>query len=95
MIGKRIEMLDHVRRRGSSVGIATGYEQDNRGYCQEFSVLYIVQDGSGAYQASYPMGTESKAAGPWSWPIINECGIQEHLNLYIHSPIRLHGVVFN
>jgi hypothetical protein len=25
----------------------------------------------------------------------NKCGVQENMDLYIHSPIRLHGVVLN
>jgi hypothetical protein len=38
----------------------------------EFSLLQIVQTGSGAYPASYPIGTRchfpgGKAAGAWSW----------------------------
>jgi hypothetical protein len=45
-------------------GIATSYGLDDRGgwspesrLGQEFSLLHIVQTGSGAYLASYPMGT--------------------------------------
>jgi hypothetical protein len=37
-----------------------------------------------------------KAAGAWSWPLTsNHCRGQENVDLYIHSPIRLHGVVLN
>jgi hypothetical protein len=32
-------------------------------YGQEFSLLHVVQTGSGAHSASYPMGTGGKAAG--------------------------------
>jgi hypothetical protein len=53
--------------RDSSVGTATGYGLDDR-LGQEFSLLNVVQTGSGAYPASYPMGTGGffpggKAAG--------------------------------
>jgi hypothetical protein len=47
----------------SVVSIATGYGLDDRGaefesrQGQEFSPLHVVQTGSGAHQASYPMGT--------------------------------------
>jgi hypothetical protein len=49
---------------GSAVGIATCYGLDYRELefesrkGLEFSVLHIVQTGSGAHPASYPMGTE-------------------------------------
>jgi hypothetical protein len=32
-------------------------------YGQEFSLLHVVQTGSEAHPASYPMGTGGKAAG--------------------------------
>jgi hypothetical protein len=42
---------------------------------------------------SFPGG---KAAGAWSWPLTSSyCRGQENVDLYVHSPIRLHGVVFN
>jgi hypothetical protein len=59
---------------GYAVGIATGYGLDDQGADvpspggeQEFSLLCVVQTGSGAHSA-YPMGTggslpEGKAAG--------------------------------
>jgi hypothetical protein len=56
--------------QGSAVDIATAYGLDDQGVpvVSEFSLLHIVQTGSGAYAASYPMGTrgsfpKSKAAG--------------------------------
>jgi hypothetical protein len=37
-----------------------------------------------------------KAAGAWSWPLTsNYCRGQENVDLYILSPIRLHGIVLN
>jgi hypothetical protein len=60
--------------RGSSVGIATVYGLDDREVGvlvpvgSVFSLLHIVQTGSGAHPTSYPMGTGGyfpggKAAG--------------------------------
>jgi hypothetical protein len=63
------------------------------------SLLHVVQTGSGVHPTSYPMGTagsfpSGKAARAWSWPLAsNYCRGQENVDLYIHSPIRLHGVV--
>jgi hypothetical protein len=38
----------------------------------------------------------SKAAGVWSWPLTCNCYRgQENVDLYTHSPIRLHGVELN
>jgi hypothetical protein len=65
----------------SSVGIALGYELDDRGSRVRFpagpgnfSLHHRVQNGSGAHPASYPMGTRGpfpggKAADAWSWPL--------------------------
>jgi hypothetical protein len=60
------------KRGDSAVGIATGLttkgsEFESR-WGQEFSLLHVVQTGSGAHPASYPMGTggsfpEGKVAG--------------------------------
>jgi hypothetical protein len=59
-----------------SVLLATGWtgwtteesEFESR-YLQEFSLLHVVQAGSGAHPASYTMVTGGKAAGAWSWPL--------------------------
>jgi hypothetical protein len=61
--------------RDTAVVIATAYGLDDRGvefesrWGQGFSLLHIVQTGSGAHLASYPMGTGGsfpggKAAAP-------------------------------
>jgi hypothetical protein len=64
-----------------SVCIALGYGLEDR--CSRvrfpaevgnFSLHHRVQNGSGAHQASYPVGTRgsfpgSKGAGAWSWPL--------------------------
>jgi hypothetical protein len=68
---------------------------------QEFSVLDIIQIGSGAHTASYPTGTgvsfaAGKAAGAWSWLLnANQSRSKDNVDLYIHSPRRRHGVVLN
>jgi hypothetical protein len=62
--------------------------------------LHVVQTGSGAHRASYPMDTGAisswESAEAWRWPFTsNYCRGQENMDLYIHSPTRLHGVVLN
>jgi hypothetical protein len=63
-----------IRSRDIADGAATGYGLDDRGVGvrvpvgEEFSLLHVVQTGSGAHPACYPMGTggsfpRSKAAG--------------------------------
>jgi hypothetical protein len=66
-----------------------------------FSLHHHVQTGSGAHPGYYPMGTRGsflgcKAAGreadhsPPSSAEVKEC-----VELYFHSPIRLHGMVLS
>jgi hypothetical protein len=67
--------------RESSVGIALSYGQDDWGSrvrfpagAGNFSLHHRVQNGSGAHQASHPVGIRGsfpggKAAGAWSWPL--------------------------
>jgi hypothetical protein len=56
-------LLSQRGSRDSAVGIATGYGLDDKGVAvrflavQDFSPLHVVQTGSGAHPASYPMGT--------------------------------------
>jgi hypothetical protein len=63
-----------IGNRDSAVGIATDYRLDDRGadfeslLGQEFSLLHVVQTGSGVHPTSYSIGTggsfpEGKAAG--------------------------------
>jgi hypothetical protein len=53
----------------SAVGLATGYKWTTKGskiefrWEQELSLLYVVQTGSGAHPASYPIDTGSFLAG--------------------------------
>jgi hypothetical protein len=71
---------NNIKSQHSAVGWATGYGLDDKGsefesrWKQDLSFLHVVQTGSGAHPASYPMGTGGffpggKAAGTWSWPI--------------------------
>jgi hypothetical protein len=95
-----------LKSRDSSFGIATDHWLDDRMIgvrfpvgSGNFSLRHFIQTGSGAHTASYPMGTrgsfpEGKAAGreadhsPPSSAEVKEC-----VEIYLHSSIRLHGVV--
>jgi hypothetical protein len=58
-----------------SVGrLATGWTAEGSEFGQEFSFLHVVDTGSGALPASYPMGMEGsfpggKAPEAWSCPL--------------------------
>jgi hypothetical protein len=91
----------------SAVGIATGYGLDNQGsefvswWEQEFSLLHVIQTGSGSHTASYPMGnggsfSVGKAAGSVRLTtLLQLVQGQAKVGLYIHSPICFHSVVLN
>jgi hypothetical protein len=50
--------------RDSAVGIATDYGLDDRGSIPgRDKILHIVQTGSGARPASYPVGTRALSPG--------------------------------
>jgi hypothetical protein len=69
------QVLFFHKSRDSSVGMALGYGLDDRGSrvrfpagAGNFSLHHLVQNGSGAHLASYPMGCRrsfpgGKAAG--------------------------------
>jgi hypothetical protein len=80
------DCIGHCENRDSSVGIALGYGLDDwdsrvrfSAGAGKFSLHHRVQNGSGAYPASYPMGTRGsfrggKAAGTCSWRFTsNQC----------------------
>jgi hypothetical protein len=96
------------KSRDSSASIALGYGLDDRG-CRvrfpagagNFSLHHCVQHGSGAHPASYPVSTRVLSLGvkrpgreadhsPPSGAEVKEC-----VELYFHSPIRLHGTEDN
>jgi hypothetical protein len=93
--------------RDSAISIATGYWLDDRGVGVRVPVGSRIFNSpcrperlwgppnllSKGYGGSFPGG---KAAWAWSWPhTSNKCRGQGNVDLYIHSPIRLHGVVLN
>jgi hypothetical protein len=85
-----------------------GYGLDNRDSrvrfpagTRNFPLHHRVQNGSGAHPASYPMGTRGSSPGvkrpgrkadhlPPS-----SAEVKEWVEPYLHSPIRLHGVVLS
>jgi hypothetical protein len=97
-----------LKSRDSSVGIALGYPLDDRGSgvrflagAGNFFLHHRVQNGSGVHPASYPMGTGTLSLGvkrpsreadhlPPS-----DAEVKESLELYLHSLIRLNGVVLS
>jgi hypothetical protein len=58
-----LNLIPQNTSRGSSVGITSGYGFTTEGSKLEprsgkdFSFLHVIQTGSGAHSASYPMGT--------------------------------------
>jgi hypothetical protein len=90
----------------SADGMATGYELDGRGVGVRAPVRWRFfssprrPDRFWSSLNPYPVDTGSsfpggKCSGEWSWPLTSKYRDQEYLDLYIHSPIRLHGVVLN
>jgi hypothetical protein len=91
--------------QNGAVAIATGYGLDDQGigvesrWRQEFPFLHVLQTRSGAhptsltngYRGFFPGSKAVEAEADYSPP----CRGQENMSLYIHSPIRLHGVVLN
>jgi hypothetical protein len=103
-----LEFFRQLHKSDSTVGIATGYGLDNIGDgvqvlvgsriftsprrpdclwgCTQPPILWVPR-------AFFLSG---KTVGAWSWPLTsNYCQGQENFDLYIHSPIWLHGVVLN
>jgi hypothetical protein len=89
------------------VGIAQSVERWATGWTaqvrfpamQDFSHLHSVQTGSGAHPTSCPVGIGryspgGKAAGAWGWPL-HLVLRSRMVNLYLHSPICLHGIVLS
>jgi hypothetical protein len=68
---------------------------------QDFSVLHNVQTGSGVHTASYPM--DAGGCFPMGWSSKSAMLTTHHylipksrmVELYLHSPTYLHGMVFN
>jgi hypothetical protein len=66
-----------------------------------FSLHRRVQNGSGAHPASYPVGTRALSLGvkrpgrEADHSSASSAEVKERVELYTHSPIRLHGVVLS
>jgi hypothetical protein len=81
------------------------YGLDGRGSIprqgQHFSILHSLHIGSGFHSASYPNGTGGCFSGikrpgreaDYSPPSSAE--VKNYGAIYLHSPMRLHGVVLN
>jgi len=53
----------------------------------------LPQTGSGAHPASYWMGTGSKVAGAWSWPLTSSSTEVKNVWSYTSTcSIHLHGI---
>jgi len=64
-----------------------------------FSLHHRVQNGSGAHPASYPMGNRGsfpgvkRAVREADHSLPSSAEVKECVDLYLHSQIRLHGMV--
>jgi hypothetical protein len=100
--------LARNKSHDSSVGIALGYELDDRGSrirfpagTGNFSLHHLAQNGLGTHPASYQMANrgsfpEGKAAGAWSWPLApSSAEVKEWVQPYLHSLLRFSGVVLS
>jgi hypothetical protein len=80
---------------------ATGYGLSDRGSVENrdkrlFFLLHSVQTGSGAYSASYPMGTEGKAVGRVKLTSHLRLLLKSRMvELYLPSPMRLDDMALN
>jgi hypothetical protein len=98
---------DDPKEPRSVVGIATAYGLDNRGIeirvrirsrifispCHPDRFWDPTNILANGHRVLFLRGN---AAGTWSWPLTsNCCWGPENMDLYIHSPIRLLGVVLN
>jgi hypothetical protein len=93
-----------LRSRGSSVGTAMSYGLHGRGSipgrARHFSQFHDVQIASEAHPASCPLDTEGsflggKATGMKVTTHLHLVLRSRIVELYLHSLIRLHGVVLN
>jgi hypothetical protein len=85
--------------------LATGWTTDRSEfeswYSQEFSLLYVVQPGSGVHPTSYTVGTgcsfpRVKLPGREAdYSLPSSAEVKKNVDLYTYSTIRLHGVVLN
>jgi hypothetical protein len=90
--------------RDSSVGMALGYGLDDRGSriqfraeAGNFSLRYRAQNGSGPTQPpiQWVPGALSLGVKQPGREAPSNAEVKECVELYLHSPIRLHGVVLS
>jgi hypothetical protein len=90
--------------RNNVVGIVTGCGLDDRGVRVRVPVVSRIFSSPrrpdrlwGPTNLLVPgVFLGGKAPGAWSRPLTsNYCRGQENVDLYIQSPVRLHGVVLN
>jgi hypothetical protein len=99
---------DMVKSHDSSVSVVLGYGLDDWGSrvlflvgAGNFSLHYHVQDGSGAHPASIPVVMRGSFA--WvKWPgheadhsLPSSAEVKECMDLYLHTPVHHHGMVFS
>jgi hypothetical protein len=92
-----------TRSRDSAVGIAGWPRGGGSSVCGIKNFLFSTSSRQALrdHPTSYPKGSGGSfpggiAAGEWSSPLTSgQCRGQENVDLYIHSPICLHGVVLN
>jgi hypothetical protein len=83
--GREYQWLSHSNARRQRTQHGFTLKERKKG-TQEWKVFKCSQTGSGAYRASYPMGTGgsfsgSKATGARSWPLTSiQCWVQEYRN---------------
>jgi hypothetical protein len=78
-----------------------GGRNSSPGRVKDYSLLNVVQTGSEAQPASYPMDTGTLSPGvrrpgretDHSPP--TSAKVKKNVDLYIHSPIRFYDLVFN
>jgi hypothetical protein len=84
----------------SSGGIATGYGMDDQGSIpgrvSDSSLLHKAHTGYGAHPAPYPVGIQgSFPSGEASDRSLTSISWSRMMKLYLHTFIRLRGVIIN
>jgi len=93
---------NNLNKTHGAESLALGYRLDDRDYrvrfpegAGNFSLHHSVQTGSGTHLDSYPMGTGDLSSGV-KWPEHEADHLPaSSVDLYLYSPIRLHGMVLN
>jgi hypothetical protein len=96
------KILKNTKRHGSAVGIVTGYRLDDRVVWvrvlvwSTFSLLHIIQTGSGAYPASYPVGIGYRSRSMKITTLTsNLCWGQENEGLWFIPPYVFMALCLN